>query len=1211
MTLPAARAILDHISTFVALLDLQGRVVSANQVACGTLGLAASDSLPVLVDLPWARAHRAGPRIVEAIAAATAGRVDRFTLDDVGRSNRRRRTLFSFSPFPNPSLPDGPVEQIVMEGREVADLASAINALRNNDQRLSTMLSQGLDGIFYMLFDSPRPLPTDRLDAAALDVIAQQLHVTEATEAMLAQYGSQRADFVGRSHAELFAHDPAGGRQLLERLLVDGRLRQEAAARRDDGSTFWIESDYLCLYGEADDLLGYFAIQHDISARHNQMEALQQHAQVLEHAPISIIITDPQARIEYINPYFSTITGYDSTEVIGRNPRILKAGDLPHTLYDELWREIGNGRIWRGTLHNRRKNRELYWEEAVIAPVTNEQGAITHFIGIKRDITGEVESRLALEKERSHLRALLDNIPDLIYYKDTQGSYIDCNPAFAQFLESSPEAVRGHRDDDLMPRLQAAFTREQDLAVLTGEAPQHREEWLHSGDGSRLFEMTRAPVRDPLGQVLGLIGVGRDITARRETEDRLRLAASVFESAHDSIMITDPTGRIVEVNDAFVQLTGYSREEALGETPSILRSGHHPAEFFQAMWQAIGQDGYWHGEIWNRRKDGQAFVETLTISTVRDNTGEITNFVAIFSDITALKETQKRLEHLAYHDALTHLPNRVLLGDRMQLALAQARRRQDLLAVCYLDLDNFKPVNDQHGHQAGDRLLVEVAHRLTNSLRDCDTIARLGGDEFALLITDLGSPQEISQTLSRLMTNLCAPYRVANSVDVAISATIGYTLFPGDNADPDTLLRHADQAMYQAKTAGRNRFYLFDTSEHQRRQAHRESRERIALAIERDELELHYQPRVNMRLGSVLGVEALVRWRHPEKGLLMPAEFLPLIEGSEVIASLGDWVLRTALRQVEVWKELGYQLLVSVNIAAHHLLMPNFSERLVELLAQHPGVSPRQLELEILETTALEDMLLVSRIIDYCQGIGISFALDDFGTGYSSLTYFKRLPANTLKIDQSFVRDMLEDPEDLAIVEGILGLTAAFKRKVIAEGVETIEHGILLLHLGCDEGQGYGIARPMPAAKVLAWIDAFRPDPSWTTCTTLRWRREDFPLIALEVDHRRWINHLQETVLNGSNVLAEKAEQLANPHVCRFGNWLRTIGQNHYGHLAELGELDALHQRVHRLGGQAIGELNGGHIDRAVALTSELASVGEQLVDKLHTLQILVSMEKN
>ncbi len=451
---------------------------------------------------------------------------------------------------------------------------------------------------------------------------------------------------------------------------------------------------------------------------------------------------------------------------------------------------------------------------------------------------------------------------------------------------------------------------------------------------------------------------------------------------------------------------------------------------------------------------------------------------ALADDAAERNRYQRELEFLAHHDPLTQLPNRILLADRLSLALARTQRAQRLLAIAYIDLDHFKPVNDSLGHTAGDQLLVMVAQRLKEHVRADDTVCRLGGDEFVLLLSDLGTIDECLQTIERLLATVGRPYALDGKT-ISITTSIGLTIFPFDDADADTLMRHADQAMYVAKQSGRNRFHLFDAEQDRQVQARRSNRNRIEAALAHDEFVLFYQPKVDMRQGRVIGAEALIRWQHPEEGLLPPSRFLPEVEDTDFAIPLGEWVIETALRQLEAWHAAGMPLEVSVNISPRHLQSPDFTVRLAALLEKHPGVRPDSLELEVVESAALEDVLRIAEVITACHALGVSFALDDFGTGYSSLSYFKRLHVDTLKIDQSFVRDLLTDDEDHAIVEGVISLTRTFKRQVVAEGVETAEIGAALLALGCSIAQGYGIARPMPAADMPAWIDRWQPYPQW------------------------------------------------------------------------------------------------------------------------------------
>ncbi len=572
----------------------------------------------------------------------------------------------------------------------------------------------------------------------------------------------------------------------------------------------------------------------------------------------------------------------------------------------------------------------------------------------------------------------------------------------------------------------------------------------------------------------------REISYRKKVEQDQRMAASVFASAQECILICDAQRAIIDTNPAFTRITGYSHNQALGQQPDeMLKSGLHDALFYKTIWNTVAEQGYWSGEVWSRKQGGELFAEWLTMAAVADKRGEITHYISTSSDITQLKEHERKLERIAHYDPLTGVPNRILLADRMHLAFAQTRRDHCLMAVGYLDLDGFKPVNDKFGHEAGDQLLIEIARRIQHTLREADTLARLGGDEFVFLLLGLERVEDCETTLHRLLEVISKPVMLKDQA-ISVSASIGISIFPEDNTDPDTLLRHADQAMYQAKQSGKNCFQIYDAKLDRQLHAHREALNRFEQALNNEEFELFFQPKVDMQQGVVFGAEALIRWRHPERGLVMPCEFLPLIENNEFAVKLDSWVIDKALQHIEAWQRSGLQIQISVNVSARSLQTEDFVLQLYYAFERHPAAKPAYFQLEILETEALSDLSLTSQVIKDCQALGVQFALDDFGTGYSSLSYLKHLPVETLKIDLSFVRDMLDDEDDLAIVQGVIGLAESFRREVIAEGVESIAHGIALLQMGCYQAQGYGIAKPMPASDFPVWIKQWQAPAEWT-----------------------------------------------------------------------------------------------------------------------------------
>lgn len=568
--------------------------------------------------------------------------------------------------------------------------------------------------------------------------------------------------------------------------------------------------------------------------------------------------------------------------------------------------------------------------------------------------------------------------------------------------------------------------------------------------------------------------LGQLETERRQALNSLFLMSRVFSEAQEGIFLTDKDGIVMDVNLAFLYITGFSRKESVGHPSSILNTDQHDSEFFEHFWQEIKQEGRWRGEIWSRKKSGELFASIMSFRAINDNDGELLCYLGLLTDITQLKLHQQEIEEIAYHDPLTQLPNRPLLADRMLQALARVDRNKDILAVACLDLDGFKAVNDQFGHNVGDALLIEVAHRLLSCVRSGDTVARLGGDEFAILLCEISTREHCEFTLQRILRVLCAPYNLCSESINHISGSIGYTLFPYDNSDADTLLRHADQAMYAAKQAGKNRFNFFDVREDKRLNANWQALARIEKAIQQQEFCLYIQPKINLKTGKLIGAEALVRWLHPIRGLTSPAEFLPLIEDNDISISLGEWVIQEALNLMQGWHEQGMDLPLSINVSARQLRQENFAERLLNLLNQYPALSPTQLQIEIVESAALDDLQTVSNLIARCKTLGVSFALDDFGTGYSALTYLKRLSVTTLKIDQSFVRGLLADAGDQAIVRGVIGLAKAFNTQIIAEGVEEWAQAECLLAMGCEVAQGFIIARPMPADEVVTWSTHFK-----------------------------------------------------------------------------------------------------------------------------------------
>ena len=740
--------------------------------------------------------------------------------------------------------------------------------------------------------------------------------------------------------------------------------------------------------------------------------------------------------------------------------------------------EISNGRQLELPLAG-----GVHWFELSVArkPVAADEEA--RFIVISHDVTARKKTELALQRSENYARAIVQTSPVCVKLVARDGTLLAMNPAGLAMVEAASAAsVVGQNVYALItPEHQAAF-RAFNERICNGESGSLEFEIIGLKGSRRWVHSRASPFAEDGGSPQVHLAITQDITDSKLAQKKLQLAASVFTHAREGIMITDAAGTIIEANDTFTRITGYSREEAIGQNPRILKSGRQSPEFYAVMWKALAEKSDWSGEVWNRRKNGEIYAQMLTVSAVRDTEGKTLHYVALFSDITPMKEHQRQLEHVAHYDVLTSLPNRLLLADRLKQAILQSQRHQSLLAVVYLDLDGFKAVNDTHGHNVGDELLATLSLRMKEALRKGDTLARIGGDEFVAVLTDLAAADDCHPLLARLLHAASSKVTASlgqASVELQVSASAGVTLYPQDNIDADLLLRHADQAMYVAKQSGKNRYHLFDVAQDTAVKSRHESLDHIRQALERQEFVLYYQPKVNMQTGAVEGAEALIRWQHPEHGLLPPSTFLSVIEDDDISIDVGEWVIRTALAQMKAWNAAGLNLPVSVNIGARQLQSEGFATRLHHLLDDCPDVEPGKLQLEVLETSALEDISNVGTVINACRSMGVSFALDDFGTGYSSLTYLKHLPVETLKIDQTFVRDMIEDPNDLAIVNGVIGLARAFGRQVIAEGVETAVHRDLLLSIGCQMAQGYGIAKPMPAHDLQDWVARWHAGAVW------------------------------------------------------------------------------------------------------------------------------------
>jgi diguanylate cyclase (GGDEF)-like protein/PAS domain S-box-containing protein len=630
----------------------------------------------------------------------------------------------------------------------------------------------------------------------------------------------------------------------------------------------------------------------------------------------------------------------------------------------------------------------------------------------------------------------------------------------------------GKRVFDVQPSVASAEELRGYLAYLVAEQPEPTPYLTRSArrDGSPVdLQIDWTYKRDHDGRLLGFISVITDVTDRKRAEDQLRQAAVVFENTAEGVIITDADERIIAVNAAFGSLTGYSAAEVLGQESEFLRCGRRSLALHERVVAALREQGHWQGEVWYRRKSGELFPAWQTVSVVQDDDGKISRHVAVFSDISPIKRSQEQLDHLAHHDPLTDLPNRLLFNDRLAHAISRARRDDGQLAVVFIDIDRFKTINDSLGHPSGDEVLQQVARRLVASVRESDTVSRLGGDEFIILLEDLLDVDDVLVLATKLMQAFQEPFKVEGH-SLHLNISMGISLFPRDGEEAAMLIKNADAAMYSVKDSGRNDFQFY-TRELTHSVFERFTMENaLRRAIDREELRLHFQAQLHLETGAVLGAEALLRWEHPELGLVPPAKFVPLAEDTGLIIPIGEWVLRTACRQLHEWRTQGIVLpRIAVNIAGP-LISKGALIQAVDQALSESGLAADSLELEITESYIMHGTELSVASLQRMHDLGVGITIDDFGTGYSSLSYLKRLPVDALKIDRSFVGDIPGDPNDEAIVAAVIDLGRSLQLRVIAEGIETDAQRRFLMQRGCAIGQGFRLARPLGAEEFGLWL---------------------------------------------------------------------------------------------------------------------------------------------
>ncbi len=829
--------------------------------------------------------------------------------------------------------------------------------------------------------------------------------------------------------------------------------------------------------GEIEQIIEYF---FDVSERKRAEEALNaselNYRQLVEAANSIVLRWDTQGVIQFINGYGARFLGFEGRELVGRAligtivPEVDSSGRNMVELMQDIIRRPDS--YQNNENENMRSDGSRVWVAWANKAILGQKGQVVEILSFGNDISRRRRAIEALGESEIRFRRIYENSPVMMHSLDESGCIIGVNRKWTEETGYTKAEVMGRALISFMTPESAQRAASEVLPAL------RRQDYLKEvsfqlarKDGTVIdILMDCSLSTDPKGSSISL-GVLQNVSERRRTEQEMQLAASVFENSIEGILVTDPQGTILRTNKAFTLMTGYTPQEALGRNPSFLRSGKHDAQFFADMWSAIKETGLWQGEIWNRRKNGEVYPEWLGVSTVYDERRQPIYYVGVFTDITDQKLSEQRIYHLAHYDVLTDLPNRVLFQDRLDRALLSAKRGEYPLLLLYLDLDRFKPINDSFGHPVGDLLLQQVAERLRQCVRESDTVARMGGDEFTVILGPGHSPgvdvvQIGSRVARTILENLGNPFDLEGH-EVFISASIGIVVYPNDGGNVAELVRNADTAMYHAKAKGRNNFLFYEAHMNATAADRLMIENSLRRALERSEFELYFQPSVNIREGRIDALEALIRWCHPDLGVVAPEQFISLAEESGLIVPIGEWVLREAVRQVAQWRQAGFgHLRVAVNLSLRQFRHRDLMNVIRQVMFE-AGLDASVLALEVTESAFMEDEEETIARLNEMSEMGIQILIDDFGTGYSSLARLRTLPIQVLKIDRSFIRDITTDPNDASIIAAIIAMAHNLQLKVIAEGVETPSQLKFLKSRDCEEVQGYLFSRPVPGADVL------------------------------------------------------------------------------------------------------------------------------------------------
>ncbi len=944
----------------------------------------------------------------------------------------------------------------------------------DNDSKYLTNLKNNSD-LFEIVFDHQFQF---------MAILAPDGKVINVNQVALTQQGYTRDDFVGKyfwdsaSWQHLPEWESIWKKRLKKALKTQTPIFSDDVYETHDGSIRHADSVTIALFDSENNLTGYLIQAIDKTDKALAEQALRESEQrykgVFEDFPVMICTYKPGGEIIFVNQPYCDLFNRTSEELVGSNfLNLIPESDRPALISSISGLDTSEPSF----VHEHRvllPDGNIGWQRWTNRAIFNDQGEIESYHSIGEDITQRIIQEKALVSSEAQLSTLIGNLPGVAFQclNDRDWTML--------YLSDRCETLFGYTADSLINNRCFSYSqliepefREYIWAAVQDSLKSNKAYKVlykirnASGDNRWMEEQGRGVAIGSSTQTIE--GYIEDVTERIEAESRLNQAAAVFRSTGEGVAITDHSGTIVDVNEAFTKITGFSRDEVIGQNPRILQSGRHDISFYENMWKQVKTLGHWHGEVWNRAKSGAIYPEILTINAIDFKQGQQpSGYVGVFADITSLKETEARLDHLAHYDALTELPNRLLFRERLIHSLSMSVRKKTKVAVLFLALDRFKNINDTLGHGVGDQLLAKIASRLRQVVRVGDTVGRISGDEFCLILEDIQNVTDIVPIVEKILSVFSQQIQIDEHM-LRVSASMGIAVSPDNSSDADDLLSFSDSAMYEAKEAGRNTYKFYTAEMTEQALEHSFVQSALRDALEQSQFFVVYQPQLRIEDHSIVGVEALVRWQHPERGLIPPDSFIPIAENSGLIRELGAWILHTACQQGVNWLESGVNFgRIYVNVSATQLHDESFTETVQECL-RASGFPTNRLGLEVTESFIMKDPQHAINVLSGFKEMGIELAIDDFGTGYSSLSYLKQLPIDKLKIDQSFIRDIPSDPNDMALAEAVIAMGKALNLEVIAEGVESHIQADFLLEKECTEVQGFLFAHPLTPEAFLEW----------------------------------------------------------------------------------------------------------------------------------------------